>query len=420
VNITRLAINNNRTSLMLLLVIIFFGLSAYNKMPKDYDPGFIIRTAQVITYFPGASPERVEQLVTDKLEKEIQELPELDFVNSESRTGISIISVNIKESFKEMRPIWDKLRRKIDAVKGSLPADAQEPIVNDEFGDVFGIVIGLTAEGFSYKEKKDIADDVKDEILRLSEVAKVDIFGTQEERVFIEYDNARLAELGISASNLRDQLSSRNIVIPGGSINIDDEKIALEPTGNFESVEEIRDTVIQFSGSDRVMQLSDIARVYRGYIDPATNVVSLQGEQGLTLAVSMKEGGNNIILGEQVLSLLDRLSSVYPIGIDFSLMSFLPQEVEKKVDDFVSNLVQAVAVVTIVMLFTLGFRTGIIVAALIPASMVFGILIMSFFDIGIDQISLAALIIALGMLVDNGIVMSESIMVQMGKGKKSF
>lgn len=419
-NITRLAINNNRTSLMLLLVIIFFGLSAYNKMPKDYDPGFIIRTAQVITYFPGASPERVEQLVTDKLEKEIQELPELDFVNSESRTGISIISVNIKESFKEMRPIWDKLRRKIDAVKGSLPADAQEPIVNDEFGDVFGIVIGLTAEGFSYKEKKDIADDVKDEILRLSEVAKVDIFGTQEERVFIEYDNARLAELGISASNLRDQLSSRNIVIPGGSINIDDEKIALEPTGNFESVEEISDTVIQFSGSDRVMQLSDIARVYRGYIDPATNVVSLQGEQGLTLAVSMKEGGNNIILGEQVLSLLDRLSSVYPIGIDFSLMSFLPQEVEKKVDDFVSNLVQAVAVVTIVMLFTLGFRTGIIVAALIPASMVFGILIMSFFDIGIDQISLAALIIALGMLVDNGIVMSESIMVQMGKGKKAF
>ena len=221
-NITRLAITNNRTSFMLLLVIMFFGITAYQNMPKDYDPGFILRSAQVITYFPGASPERVEQLITDKLEKEIQEIPELDFVASESRTGVSIISVNIKERFKVMRPIWDKLRRKIDAVKDQLPSDAQEPIVNDEFGDVFGIVIGLTAEGYSYKEMKDVADQAKDDLLRLSEAAKVDVFGMQDERIFIEYNNSRLAELNLSPSQLRDQLSSLNIVIPGGTINIDD------------------------------------------------------------------------------------------------------------------------------------------------------------------------------------------------------
>jgi multidrug efflux pump subunit AcrB len=417
VNITRLAITNNRTSFMLLLVIMFFGITAYKNMPKDYDPGFILRTAQVITYFPGASPERVEQLVTDKLEKEIQEIPELDFVASESRTGVSIISVNIKESFKVMRPIWDKLRRKIDAVKDQLPSDAQEPIVNDEFGDVFGIVIGLTAEGYSYKEMKDVADQAKDDLLRLSEAAKVDIFGMQEERIFIEYNNSRLAELDLSPSQLRDQLTSRNIVIPGGSINIVDEKIALEPTGNFESVDEIRKTIVQIPGSDQVMYLSDIAKVYRGYLDPAKTKVSLNGVTALTIAISMREGGNNIALGEQVSETLARLTEVYPIGVDFSLISFLPKEVEEKVDDFASNLIQAVVVVTIVMLLSLGLRTGLIVASLIPASMIFGILIMSFLDIGIDQISLAALIIALGMLVDNGIVMSENIMVQMSEGK---
>ncbi len=416
-NITQLAINNNRTSVVLLLVVIFFGLSAYQQMPKDYDPGFILRTAQVITYFPGASPERVEQLVTDKLEKEIQEMPELDFVSSESRTGVSIISVNIKESYKEMRPIWDSLRRKIDAVKGELPEDAQEPIVNDEFGDVFGIVIGLTAEGYSYKEMKDIADQAKDDLLRLSEAAKVDVVGVQDERVFIDYNNSKLSELDLSPSQLRDQLASRNIVIPGGSINIGDEKISLEPTGNFESIEEVRNTVIQLPGSDQVMYLRDIAEVYRGYVDPASSKVSLNGEQALSIAISMRSGGNNIVLGQQVRDELARFMSIYPIGVDFSLISFLPQEVEEKVDDFASNLIQAVIVVTIVMLLSLGFRTGLIVATLIPASMIFGIMMMSFFDIGIDQISLAALIIALGMLVDNGIVMSESILVQMEEGK---
>jgi len=419
VNITRLAITNNRTSFMLLLVIMFFGISAYKNMPKDYDPGFILRTAQVITYFPGASPERVEQLVTDKLEKEIQEMPELDFVASESRTGVSIISVNIKESYKVMRPIWDNLRRKIDAVKDQLPSDAQDPIVNDEFGDVFGIVIGLTAEGYSYNEMKDVAEQAKDDLLRLSEAAKVDVFGMQEERIFIEYNNGRLSELNLSPSQLRDQLASRNIVIPGGSINIEDEKVTLEPTGNFESVEEIRKTIIQIPGSDQVMYLSDIAKVYRGYLDPAKTKVSLNGDVALTLAISMREGGNNIILGEQVIESLENLTRIYPIGVDFSLISFLPTEVEQKVDDFANNLIQAIVVVTIVMLLSLGLRTGLIVATLIPASMIFGILVMSFFDIGIDQISLAALIIALGMLVDNGIVMSENIMVQMAKGKNA-
>lgn len=419
-NITKLALDNNRTTLMLMLAILLFGVMAYKTMPKDYDPGFIIRTAQVITYFPGASPKRVEELVTDKIEKVIQEIPELDFVSSESRTGVSIVSANVKESYKEMRPIWDDLRRKIETVKSDLPEEAEDPIVNDEFGDVFGIVIGLTAEGYSYREMKDIAEEVKDELLHLSEAAKVDIFGSQEERIYIEFDNARLAELGISPSQISDQLSSRNIIIPGGSINLSRDRIAVEPTGNFESLEDISSTLIQIPGSDSVQYLREIATIKRSYIDPVKTQVSLKGERALSIAISMREGGNNIALGQQVSATLDRMQNVYPIGVDFSLVSFMPEEVEEKVNDFASNLIQAVVVVTIVMLLTLGLRTGLIVAALIPASMVSGILLMSFFNISIDQISLAALIISLGMLVDNGIVMSENIMVQMNAGKKAM
>ncbi|MDK1312473.1 efflux RND transporter permease subunit [Pseudoalteromonas ardens] len=418
-NITRLALENNRTTWVLIFALVFFGIVAFNKMPKDYDPGFIIRTAQVVTYFPGASPQRVEELVTDKIEKVVQQIPELDFVKSTSKTGVSIVSVNIKESYKEMRPIWDNLRRKIETVENDLPSDAQKPIVNDEFGDVFGVVIGLTAEGYSYREMEEVAEQVRDELLRLPEAAKVDIFGAQEQRVFIEFENAKLASLGISPGQLKDQLAARNIVNPGGSIFIDDETLALEPSGNFESVEDIAGTIINITGSEQVILLSDIARVYRDYVDPAKVKVRVANEEGMTIAISMRHGGNNLLLGEQVLDAIHYLESVYPIGVDFKLLSFLPREVEQKVDDFVSNLIQAVLVVTVVMLFSLGLRTGLIVASLIPMSMVFGILAMSFFDISIDQISLAALIIALGMLVDNGIVMSESIMVQMERGKSA-
>ncbi|MBV1909826.1 MAG: efflux RND transporter permease subunit [Kangiellaceae bacterium] len=417
-NITRFSIHNNRTSIILLLVILLAGVSAYKGMPKDYDPGFIIRTAQVITYFPGASPQRVESLVSDRLEKAIQEIPELDFVKSESRTGVSIVSANIKERYKKMRPIWDKLRRKIESVESELPTEAQKPIINDEFGDVFGVVIGVTAENFSYRELTDITDEVKDELLGLTEVGKVEIFGEQDERVFIEYNNARLSELGLSPSQLSEQLASRNIVIPGGSIDLVNEKISLEPTGNFESIDEIARTIIQIPGSDQVLYLNEIANVRRGYVDPVSSKLSIAGERGLTIAISMREGGNNLLLGEQIEDTIYRLTSVYPIGVEFSYLAFLPTEVREKVDDFVANLLQAVAIVTTVMLFSLGFRTGLIVASLIPASMIFGILVMSVFNISIDQISLAALIIALGMLVDNGIVMSESIMVQMAEGKK--
>ncbi len=416
-NITRFSIEKNRITLTALVVVVLAGFLSYFNMSRSEDPGFIIRTAQVTTYWGGASPERVEQLVTDKLEKVIQEMPEIDFINSTSKTGISVINVNVKESYTDMRPIWDSLRRKVDRARTELPDDVEGPFVNDEFGDVFGIVITLIGEGFSYRELKDIADEVRDELLFIPDVAKVEIYGAQEERIFVEYSNAQLSELGISPSQLRDILTSRNIIVPGGDIDTEYEKIVLEPSGNFFSFDEIKTAKIQLPDMNEVIYLQDIADISRGYIDPPEQMMRCSGERCLGLAVSMREGGNIIEMGTQVKEVIDRVQGFYPIGIEFDYVQFQPEPVAKKVNDFTSNLLQAVAVVALVMLFTLGLRTGLIVACLIPAAMLMSLMIMGFLDIGLDQISLAALIIALGMLVDNGIVMSESIMVQMSGGK---
>jgi multidrug efflux pump subunit AcrB len=419
-NITRLAIENNRITLVILAIILIAGLQTFANMPRAYDPGFVVRTAQVLTYFPGASPQRVEQLISSKIEDAVKEMPELDFVTSESRTGVSIVLVNIKESYTDMRPIWDNLRRKIDDMAGDLPEGASTPVINDEFGDVYGVVMTLRGEGFNYADLQGIADSVKDELLRIPDAAKVDILGEQEERVFVEYDNARLAELGISPYQLSQMLSARNIVISGGAFNLNNERIALEPSGNFESIEDIGKTVVSSPKTNRLIMLRDITKISRGYVDPATSLIHTSGKRGLAIAVSMREGGNNIELGVQVKRAMAEFLQTYPHGVEFDLINFSPAEVDKKVSDFVGNLLQAVVVVTAVMLLTLGIRTGLVVAMLIPTTILLSLMVMSLFNIGLDQISLAALIIALGMLVDNGIVMSESIMVQMEKGAKAI
>lgn len=417
--LTRWAIENNRVTWVLLAVIVIAGLQAFNNMPRAYDPGFIIRTAQVVTYFPGAAAERVEALVSSPIEEVVKELPELDFVGSESRAGVSIVSVNIRESYTDMRPIWDNLRRKVDSVAPELPDGVTQPEVNDDFGDVYGIVVGLTGEGFSFKELDTIADEVKAVFLQIPDTAKVEILGIQEERIFLEYNNARLADLGLSPGLLTQILEERNIVVSGGSFKLGDERISLEPSGNFESMAEIGATLLRLPGTNQLFQLRDVAQLNRSYVDPPESLVRVNGEPAIAIAIAMRDGGNNIKLGAAVKDALADFHQRYPIGIDFQLVSFSPQEVDDKVKGFVLNLLQAVAVVSLVMLVTLGLRTGLVVSSLIPITMLLSIIIMSALSIGLDQISLAALIIALGMLVDNGIVMSESIMVQMEKGKSA-
>jgi multidrug efflux pump subunit AcrB len=224
------------------------GILIFTQMPRDDMPPFLIRYVSIVSIFPGASPERVEMLVTDKIEKVVQEIPEVDYIESESRTGVSIVIVALKENVTNLRPIFDNLRRKVEGIQYQLPTGVV-PDINDELGDVFGIIVGLTGEGFSYSELKDVADEIRDGLIKIPDAAKVEIAGAQEERIFIEYDNASIAKLGLSQQRLMDILSSTNIIFPGGDIKIGNERIILEPTGSFENLDDLKNVIVSDEGS---------------------------------------------------------------------------------------------------------------------------------------------------------------------------
>ncbi|MGB0495371.1 MAG: efflux RND transporter permease subunit [Kangiellaceae bacterium] len=416
-DITRYTIEKDRVFWVVFAILIFSGISAYFTLPKNEDPGFIVRVAFVQTMLPGASPERVEQLITDKLEKEIQQMPEIKNITSESLAGVSLVYAEMKAEYSNMRPIWDKLRRKVNDAKSSLPKDVQGPFVNDEYGDVFGTVVAITGDGFNYRQLKQVADEVRNELLLLTSVAKVEIVGDQSERIFLEYDNARLTELSISPSQLQNILRQKNIIRSGGSFETNFEKIIFEPTGNFNTIDDIANTIINVPNSDSVIKLSDLVTVRRGFVEPQEMIMRSSGENSLALAISLKEGGNIIELGKEVSAVIEQVQNAYPIGIDFEFLSFQADVVEKKINEFLGNVWQAIAIVVLVMLAFLGIRTGLVVASLIPSAMIITLFVMQQTSIGIDQMSLASLIIALGMLVDNAIVMSESIMVRGEKGE---
>ena len=412
--ITQFAIKNHILTLTLLVMLVLSGISLFGGMPRDDMPSFLIRNVSIVTSYQGASPERMENLITDKIEKVVQEVAEVDYIKSESRTGISIINVAINESEYILQPIFDRIRRKVEDVKGQLPDGAQVTF-KDELGDVFGIIIALTAEGFNYSEMKDIADTIRDDLIRLPSVAKVELSGVQDERIYIEFDASRLAESGLTQRKLQDIISATNIIVPGGNITVDGRVIIIEPTGSFESLKDLENIIVIHSG-DAIIRLRDIAKIRRAYIEPRKNIVSINGEPGLAIAVNLIKGGNIIKMGEDVDRKIQEYIKTYPYGIDIKRVASQDLVVAKSVNGFVSNLLQSVVVVLLVMLMFLGLRTGMVVASLIPITMVSSLLLMSIFDVGLNKVTLASLIIALGMLVDNAIVMTESIMVKMAKG----
>jgi multidrug efflux pump subunit AcrB len=415
-NITKFALEKSTVTAVFCFILLVYGILSFMDLPRAKDPGFIIRTATVVTYFPGASAKRVEQLVTDKLEKTIQEMPEIDNMKSTSKNGVSIIFVNILEKHKNMREIWDSLRRKVEKGSRYLPNGTSKPIVNDEFGDVYGTIISITSDGLESKELETIADNAKDIFLRINDVAKIEVLGVQPQRVHVEFDNAKLSKLKLSASYLKTILEQKNIVLSGGSIKVDSSRLAIEPTGNYENIEQIENTIIPLNTGEYV-HLKDVANIKYEYKDPSSFIVHKDAQESILLAIAMKKDGDIIKLGEDINHTLSKIQSKLPLGIQLDRLFNEPKIVKKIIDNFVINLLQAIALVIIVMLFTLGLRTGLIVAVLIPMSILTSFIIMSFFDIWLDQVSLAALIISLGLLVDSAIVMSESIMVLMQRGK---
>ncbi|MCP5049370.1 MAG: efflux RND transporter permease subunit [bacterium] len=416
--ITKFAIKNNVLTISIMIILVFLGVSVFSSMPRDDMPPFLIRSMSIVTSFPGASSERVENLISDKIEKVVQEVPQVDFITSESRTGISIVRVNVKESEFDLRPIFDRIRRKVEDMEHQLPGGTNVTI-KDELGDVFGIIIGLTADGYSFAEMKEIAEDIRDGLIKLPNAAKVKITGRQEEQIFMEFDDARLSDLGLTNQKLQGMIAATNIVFPGGNIKVGNRRIILEPTGSFESVEDLKNTIISSRGGE-IVRLGDVTTISRGYIDPRETINKINGKPGMAIGVNLIAGGNIIELGREVDGKLEEFLQVYPHGVEIQRVASQDAAVDQSVKDFIDNLIQAVGVVLAVMLLFLGLRTGLVVASLIPVTVVTTLLLMSMFGVGLNKVSLASLIIALGMLVDNAIVMSESIMVKMEGGKTAL
>lgn len=420
--LTSFAVKNNITVMVVVFMLILAGIASYIDLPKQQDPGFIIRNVVLTTFYPGANPNRVEQLITDKLEEVLQEIPEIDYIESDSRTGFSFVNVAFQEKYTDMRPLFDAVRRKVNDLKdeAGLPNGIFGPFVNDEYGDVFGILYALQGDGFSDAELKEIADEVRNDLLGLEGVGKVKLFGVQDEVIYIEYNGARLQQLGLTPTSLRNSLANANILESGGDIRVGQERIVLEPSGNYETVDALRQTVIRLPANGGVTYLGNIANISRGYVEPAESMNRYNGADTLVIGITLKAGGDILSLDETLNAAVPKIESSYPYGVTIKKVFSQPQLVEDSVNSFMSNLAQAIAIVAGVMFLFLGFRTGIVVASLIPASIVVTFVCMSFFGITVNQISLAALIIALGLLVDNAIVIAESIMIRRENGEDKY
>ncbi|WP_282161696.1 efflux RND transporter permease subunit [Ulvibacterium marinum] len=417
-NLTQFSINKNRITFTILGTIMLLGITLYQSLPRDSMPPYTVRVATVVSFFPGASPERVELLVTDKIEKVAQELPELKEVTSTSRTELSVVSVTLKDEVapEKMQAVWDRLRRKLDAIEG-LPQGVTPDLKDDGVGEVYGIVVGMTSDGFSYAQMKEYVDDIKDDLIKLPDAAKVEVGGEQDERIFVEFDNTQLKEYGLSASKLQNIIASTNILSSGGQINLNDERIILEPTGNFNSLEDIQETLIPV-GADgtQLLPLGDITKITQSYIDPPKQKVRVNGKDAISLHVSLKDGSNVIQLGEDIDRILAKWRQKLPVGLELNRLSSLDTYIDVKISDFVINLMQSISIVLIVMLVFLGLRSGTIIASLIPIVVVMTLMLMGVIGMGLNQVTLAALIMALGMMVDNAIVVAETIMVKLEQG----
>jgi multidrug efflux pump subunit AcrB len=405
---------------VLLVLALVAGLATYFTLPRQEDPGFTVRAAVVTAFYPGATPQEVEKLVTDPLEEEIGEIPELEFVNSESRSGASVIQVEVQDQYSEIEPIWTDLRERVQAARPRLPEGVIGPRVNDNYGDRYSTVVAMTGEGFSYAELEAISEEVRKMLLGLENVGKVQVHGLPAQRVFVEYDRARLAAMGLSTGQLSRVLQSRNVTADGGHVQTDRERIEVRPTGSFDSIEQIRSMTFRLPGSEELVALRDVATVRHGYADPPTRTVSYNGQRAVSIAVSMAEGGKITQLGPRILRALEEAKSTLPAGIDFHTVSYRASVVDSLVNEFTASLLQGILAVLAVLLLFLGARTGVIVASAVPTTIIGSLLFMAAFDISLNKMSLTALIIALGLLVDNAIVISESILVQMREGKKAF
>ena len=418
-NIGEYSVTNKVTTWLLVILAVAGGLTALQDISRLEDPEFTIKEAKVYTLYPGATPHEVEREVTYHIENAIQELSQLKRVESISQAGFSEVTVRIKDQYKkpDFPQIWDEVRRKVNDVQNAMPPGAQTSLVFDDFGDVYGLFYALTGEGYSYRELKDHADLLKEQLLLVPGIRKIVIDGDQPEVVYLEVNRATLSGLGISAPEFKDSLASQNIVSDSGSIRVGDEYIRFNPTGQFTSVQQIGELLI--SGKQgQLIKLKDVATVHRSYEEVPTGFIYYNGKPALTLGISFLPGENVVAVGQRLDNRLHELLSSTPAGMKLNAIYDQPKIVDESVSGFVKNVIAALVIVIVVLLFFMGPITGLIIGAVLLITVLATIWFMNANGIDMQRISLGALIIALGMLVDNAIVVAEGMLVKIKGGEE--
>jgi len=415
-NLSAWALQNRQIVVYLMLLLALVGALSYSKLGQSEDPPFTFKAMVIQTQWPGATAEEVSRQVTERIEKKLMETGEYERIVSFSRPGESNVTFMARDSMrsKDIPDLWYQIRKKIGDIRHTLPPGVQGPFFNDEFGTTFGNIYALTGEGFDYAILKDYADRIQLQLQRVKNVGKVELIGLQDEKIWIELSNVKLATLGVPLEAVRQALEAQNAVSAAGFVETISDRVQLRVTGSFETVKEIRDFPIRVAG--RTFRIGDVAEVHRGFNDPPAPRMRFMGEPALGLAVSMKSGGDILVLGEALEQEFARLQQELPAGMQLRKVSDQPAAVKTSVGEFVKVLIEALVIVLLVSFFSLGVRTGLVVALSIPLVLAMTFAAMNYLDIGLHKISLGALVLALGLMVDDAIIAVEMMAIKMEQG----
>ena len=415
-NLSAWALRNRQIVLFLMILLAAIGAMSYTKLGQSEDPPFTFKAMVIRTLWPGATAEEVSRQVTERIEKKLMETGEYEKIVSFSRPGESQVTFMARDSLhsKDIPELWYQIRKKVADIRHTLPPEIQGPFFNDEFGTTFGNIYALSGEGFDYAVLKDYADRVQIQLQRVKDVGKVELIGLQDEKVWIELSNLKLATLGVPLEAVQKALQEQNAVSTAGFFETPSERLQLRVSGRFDSVEQIRQFPIRVG--DRTFRVGDVAEVHRGFNDPPAPRMRFMGEDAIGLAVSMKDGGDILVLGKALEGEFERLAHNLPAGMELRKVSDQPAAVKAGVGEFVQVLVEALVIVLLVSFFSLGLRTGLVVALAIPLVLAMTFAAMHYFGIGLHKISLGALVLALGLLVDDAIIAVEMMAIKMEQG----
>ena len=416
-NIAEFCLKRRTVTVVLTMALFVAGVVSYQRMSRLEDPEFTIKDALVVTPYPGASAFEVEKEVTDRIEKAAQELGQVDKLESKSDRNLSTVTVTVKDNYDKttLPQVWDELRRKIHDVQGHLPPGAGPSIVVDDYGDVYGVFFVIYGKDFSYAELKRIADLLRKELLLVKDVAKISTFGEQREAIYVELHQDRLTQLGIPSTAIYDELRQRNVVRDSGHVRVGEEFITLSPTGEFSSVKDFEDLLIR--SGDKQFYLREVAKIRRGYVDPRTEIIRFDGQPAIGLGISTVAGGNVVTMGNALREKMKGLAPRLPVGVEFGIVSMQSEAVTKAIKGFTNSLLQALAIVIVVLVFFMGIRSSVIIGMVLLVTIIGSFTFLHRMGVALERISLGALIIALGMLVDNAIVVVDGILIGLKRGE---